>query len=333
MPKLDGLSLLTKIKETQDNFNPALNTIVISAYDDMPNVRRAMNLGAFDFLTKPLNMTDLRITVQKTVEHIEIYQQHLQQKQAAEQALRQLNSELEQRVEERTNQLMQMNAELNAFTRTVAHNLKSPLSTLLGYANYAVSFFNDVSANDLLELLRQTQVSGYQALYIIDELLLLASVQLEQVEPMPLDMASIVNQAQERLHPMIVETQATITQPKNWPIPEGHGPWVEEVWVNYLSNGLKYGGKPPHLEIGVETKSEGVLRFWVQDNGPDITPEIQVTLFTEFTRLDPSHLETGQGLGLSAVKRIVEKLGGEVGVINISGQGNMFYFTLPNAER
>ncbi len=108
----------------------------------------------------------------------------------------------------------------------------------------------------------------------------------------------------------------------------GYAPWIEEVWANYLSNGLKYGGQPPLLEIGADRQDDGNIRFWVRDNGPGLTEEAIARLFTPFTRLHKDRAE-GHGLGLSIVQQIVEKLGGEVGVENAESQGSLFYFTLP----
>ena len=118
------------------------------------------------------------------------------------------------------------------------------------------------------------------------------------------------------------------------PIAKGYAPWVEEVWANYLSNGLKYGDQPPRMELGATPQSGGMVRFWVQDHGPGLTPEAQAMLFTEFTRLSEIRAE-GHGLGLSIVRRIMEKLGGQAGVESngVSGQGSVFYFTLPNVEK
>jgi signal transduction histidine kinase len=75
---------------------------------------------------------------------------------------------------------------------------------------------------------------------------------------------------------------------------------------------------------------DGTVRFWIRDNGPGLTPEEQTRLFTPFTRLDQAHAK-GHGLGLSIVRRIVEKLGGQVGVESKVGQGSLFTFTLPGA--
>jgi len=121
----------------------------------------------------------------------------------------------------------------------------------------------------------------------------------------------------------------------------GYMPWVEEIWVNYLSNAIKYGGRPPRLELGAdplpnpppqagEGLGGGMIRFWVRDHGAGLTPEDQARLFTPFTRLDQVRVK-GHGLGLSIVRRIVEKLGGQVGVESQVGQGSTFSFTLPGA--
>jgi len=75
-----------------------------------------------------------------------------------------------------------------------------------------------------------------------------------------------------------------------------------------------------------------MVRFWISDNGPGLTPEQQGSLFTDFTRLDTVRVE-GHGLGLSIVRRIVEKLGGQAGVESAVGEGSTFYFTLPGAGK
>jgi len=108
----------------------------------------------------------------------------------------------------------------------------------------------------------------------------------------------------------------------------GHAEWIVEVWANYLSNSIKYGGQPPRVKLGAEVQPNGMVRFWVRDNGPGLSPEEQARLFTPFTRLDQVRAK-GHGLGLSIVRRIVEKLGGQVGVESQIGQGSSFFFTLP----
>lgn len=146
-----------------------------------------------------------------------------------------------------------------------------------------------------------------------------------------LDMAEIIEQAIERLNSVIIDSQAELILPETWPVAWGYGPWVEEVWVNYLINGLKYGGQPPRLEFGATPQTEGMVRFWLQDNGPGLSAADQAVLFTEFTRLNEVQIK-GHGLGLSIVRRIMDKLGGQAGVESEPGQGSRFFFTLKAGE-
>ena len=81
-------------------------------------------------------------------------------------------------------------------------------------------------------------------------------------------MAQVVTNVQARLSYVIQERQAQLILPQVWPDAVGYEPWVEEVWANLLSNALKYGGQPPHVELGASALSDGMLRFWTRDNGP-----------------------------------------------------------------
>jgi two-component system sensor histidine kinase/response regulator len=130
---------------------------------------------------------------------------------------------------------------------------------------------------------------------------------------------------------IVEQYQADIRISPGWTTALGHAPWVEVVWANYISNAIKYGGRPPHIELGATAQDDGMVRFWVRDRGAGLTPEEQTRLFTPFTRLDQVHVK-GHGLGLSIVRRIVEKLGGQVGVESRVGQGSVFSFTLPGCS-
>jgi signal transduction histidine kinase len=154
---------------------------------------------------------------------------------------------------------------------------------------------------------------------------------LDQLQLKPLDMAQVVTEAQKRLTFMIEDCQAEVVVPDReaWPVALGYASWVEEVWANYISNALKYGGQPPRVELGATPQDNTqMIRFWVRDNGSGLSPEEQSQLFTPFTRIGQAQVK-GHGLGLSIVQRIVEKLGGEVSVESVVGQGSVFSFSLP----
>jgi PAS domain S-box-containing protein len=243
-------------------------------------------------------------------------------------ALRHSNAELEAR-----------NGELDAFAHTVAHDLKNPVGLIIGFAEILAQGYATMSNEDRQQSVQLMLRNGRKISDIIDELLLLAEVRKVQVKEEPLDMERIVAEALQRLADMVKQYQADIRLPSTWTAALGYAPWVEEVWMNYLSNAIKYGGHPPRIELGAaplpspppqagESVRGGMVRFWVRDNGAGLTPEDQAQLFAPFTRLDQVRVK-GHGLGLSIVRRIVEKLGGQVGVESQVGHGSMFSFTLP----
>lgn len=228
-----------------------------------------------------------------------------------------------------TEQLQARNEELDAFAHTVAHNLKNPIAGMMGAASLALTYFDRMNQDELKENLRSIIESAYNARAIIESILLLAGVNRQStVEIGPLDMYEIIQRVENRMQAMIQEHAAQITLPERFPSAVGYAPWVEEVWANYLSNALKYGGVPPRISFGGEPADNGQMRFWIRDNGKGLTDDEQAVVFTPFTRLSQAKVE-GHGLGLSVVQRIVQRLGGTTGVESIAGQGARFWFTLP----
>jgi PAS domain S-box-containing protein len=242
-------------------------------------------------------------------------------RKAAEEAQRDYAEKLEAR-----------NAELDAFSHTVAHDLKNPLAAMIGFSSILQTKQEQISQEKRQNLLHQIEQTGFRMQSIIDELLLLASVrEVSEVGVRPLDMGVIVRQALRRIEFLTEEHEAEFILPERWPKALGYAAWVEEVWVNYLSNAVKYGGRPPRVELGATMVKRDRVRYWVRDNGEGLSAEEQARLFTPFERLHQVNVD-GHGLGLSIVRRIMEKLNGTVGVESNLGQGSEFYFTLPTVE-
>jgi PAS domain S-box-containing protein len=241
------------------------------------------------------------------------------ERREAERILRRYTQELELR-----------NRELDAFAHTVAHDLKSTLAPIIGFAELLEDEHKSLPEEHLEEAVSFIAQGGRKMNSIIENLLMLAEVRKEDVELEPLDMASVVEEALGRLEHVIEKSEARVERPAAWPRVRGYAPWVEELWVNYVSNALKYGGQPLEVVLGYSRDGDGRVRFWVQDRGPGLTVEEQERLFRPFTRLNQVDVE-GHGLGLSIVRRIAGKLGGEVGMESEVGAGSTFYFTLPEA--
>jgi PAS domain S-box-containing protein len=251
---------------------------------------------------------------------IRIFATDITERKRIEEALRQNNAELQAR-----------NAELDAFAHTVAHDIKNPLHLIIGYADMLAENYTVLSTTDIVESIQFIERSAQKLNRITDDLLLLSQVRQIDVIRGPLNMAAIVAEARLRVVHLI-DSQTHITVPDTWPIGLGYEPWVEEVWANLLSNALKYASRPARIQLGGELQLDGLVRFWIRDNGPGIAPANQARLFDAFYRVHTNQ-RGGHGLGLTIVKRIVERLGGEVSVQSsgVPGEGSLFSFTLPAA--
>ncbi len=300
LPQMNGYEVCKRLKA--DESTRDIPVIFISALDEALDKVKAFSCGGVDYIPKPFQIDEVIVRINT----------HL--------TIRNLQKNLEEQV-----------AELDAFARTVAHDLKNPLGVITGFAGVLVDNYSRMPQHKKFEGLQNIYQSGKKATNIVNELLLLASVHKEDVVVNPVDMDRVMTQVQQRLTLMIEKYQGKIIAPDIWPVAQGYAPWIEEVWTNYLSNGLKYGGQAPMLTIGAVSEADGMIRFWIRDNGPGLDLEAQAVLFAEFTRLNEVRAE-GHGLGLSIVRRIVEKLGGRVGVESTPGQGSEFYFTLPAVD-
>ena len=306
MPGMDGFEVCRHLKANEATRD--IPVIFMTALVDTIDKVKGFEVGAVDYITKPVQREEVlaRITAHLTLRK----QQKMLEKQKQE--------------------LQQQNNELEAFGHTVAHDLKNPISAVTSLSNILIDDLASSIDSMSIECLRTIELSSRKMTNIVDSLLLLASARNQKVEMVKLNMAKIVTGTQQRLAQIIKKYQGEIIVPPKWPTAQGYAPWIEEIWVNYLSNGLKYGGNPPRLELGAAPEN-GYIRFWIRDNGQGLSEEEQSHLFVPFTRISQARVE-GHGLGLSIVQRIAEKCGGQVGVKSQIGQGSTFYFTLPASQ-
>jgi signal transduction histidine kinase/DNA-binding response OmpR family regulator len=241
------------------------------------------------------------------------------------------NARLFANLRERTEELQVRNEELDAFAHTVAHDLKTPLALVMGFGEMLRDSYDLLQPQEIEMYLSHIIDNSTRMNHIIEALLLLAGVRgMQAVQVEPVDMGEIVQEVLNRLDFTLKQGNAVVTLPEEWPMVMAYGPWIEEVWYNYILNGVKYGGSPPALELGFDSLGDGFTRFWVHDNGPGLTVDPN-HLFKPMVRGSNVGGRSGHGLGLSIVKRIVERLQGRVGVESTPGAGSRFYFTLPSA--
>jgi signal transduction histidine kinase len=310
LPDAEGLNSVLQLKQNA----PLIPVIILSGQADQQIVMEAVQIGAQDYLSKnDLTGSLLLKTIHYTIERHRLLME----------------------IRHRANELEDQNLALNDFAHTVAHQIQGLLSQMVGYASLVDSHYQEELSVPAKQAVDQIMQSGYKMNNVITELLFLASMRSENIEANILDNKRILAEVIKRLRYKIRATKAEIKMPESWPPAMGYAPWIEEVWLNYLSNGLKYGnkeGQPPVLQLGAARDGNGMVRFWVLDSGPGISEMDQKRLFRPHTRVTSKKIR-GEGLGLSIVWRIIKKSGGEVGVASTEGSGSCFWFTLPEAKQ
>lgn len=306
MPGMTGMEVLEVI--TQQEEHPPV--IMVTGGGSEKTAVQAMKLGASDYIVKDIEAGYLELVPLVIAQVLKRHRLAIEKREA----------------EEAKELLIQ---ELDAFAHTVAHDLKTPLYSVQINIDRLRGF------RDLTVAEGEKLVDGVEDLLgkmnnIIDELFVLSSVRSQEVEFAILDMNEIVQESILRMGYLINQYQPEIIVQENFPDALGHAPWVEEVLSNYISNGIKYGGRPPKIEIGATREAGEYIKFWVKDNGQGISETQQKKLFVPFTRLDTLKAE-GHGLGLSIVERIMLKLDGHTGVESVEGEGSIFSFYLLKA--
>lgn len=222
------------------------------------------------------------------------------------------------------------NAELERFTYTVSHDLKSPLVTITGFLSYLEK---DVQAGDTEKLNRdidriQQAVKKMQAL--LKDLLELSRIGRIINEPEEVSFGEIVRESLALTEGQVRTSGVRIEFVDNGQKVNCDRVRLIEVMQNLIDNAIKFMGSQtdPLVRIGSATGVHGGTVFFVQDNGVGIPPQYQERIFGLFNKLDSN--TQGSGVGLTLVKRIIEVHGGKVWVESQFGKGATFYFTLPN---
>jgi len=241
-----------------------------------------------------------------------------------------LQSELAER-EKLIKELETKNAELERFTYTVSHDLKSPLVTMKGFLGYLEQ---DIITGNAERLKSDTQriASAVDKMgQLLNDVLELSRIGRFVNPPEIVLFEELAREAIGWMEDRIQERGVTIMLKPNLPAVYGDKPRLIEVLQNLLDNAAKYIGDQPHprIEIGCCGEEEGKPLFYVKDNGIGIALEYRERVFGLFNKLDAR--SEGTGIGLALVKRIIEFHGGRIWVESEVGKGSIFYFTLPRA--
>ncbi|MBK8969581.1 MAG: response regulator [Lewinellaceae bacterium] len=311
MPRMDGLTLLGRLRE----INPLLKVVIVSAYGDMPNIRKAMNLGAFDFVTKPIEFADLELTLRKTLEEAALLKEAAKSRELAEK-----------------NELLEELDQLKTrFFTNISHEFRTPLTVIAGmtgqiaenperWLERGLSMINRNTGN-MLDLVGQ-----------ILDLNKLESGKLE-VNRFQADIIPFLRQLVESFQPLAetrdirlsyhptVDTLTLDFDPEK----------MVRILSNLLGNALKFCSEGDQVNVDVDQAESNVLCIRVGDTGPGIPAEQLAYIFDRFFQAKDTYRfnAPGTGIGLSLVQEFTRLLGGTVSVESREGRGTMFILRLP----
>ncbi|MEM7371998.1 MAG: response regulator [Bacteroidota bacterium] len=328
MPEMDGLTMLGKVKETA----LMLKTIMVTAYGNMNNIRAAMNGGAFDFVTKPINITDLKTTIAKAFDEL------IQLKEGAD-AQRQLP--ITQQALEETDQKARFLEELDEvksrFFTNISHEFRTPLTVIQGMSDQILSNPDKWIRKGPKMIRRNTD----QLLDLVNQILDLRkleagqlSLHLEQIEA-----GAFIRHLTESFQPLAENKDISLTSV----------PSVEEIWMdldteklirimsNLLSNAIKFTPSGEQISVKImKDKGKDLSTAFVEvsDTGIGIPAARLPQIFDRFYQVDSSSTrkQEGTGIGLALCKELVHLMGGEILVESEEGQGTRFQIGIPISQ-
>jgi PAS domain S-box-containing protein len=249
-------------------------------------------------------------------------------RRGAVEEIHRLNTELEQRVSERTSQLEAANQELEAFSYSVSHDLRTPLRTIRGYSDILVKDFSgqlDPTAQDYLQ---RVSTAASDMGQLIEGLLTLSRLSRSTIRRVTVDLTAIADDIIAGLR------QQEPDRPVAWAVDEGMSveadpSLMRNVLENLLGNAWKYSSKNPAAAIEFRAgMRDGKKIYLVHDNGVGFDVRYADKLFGAFQRLHSAHEFPGYGIGLATVQRIIRRHGGQIWAESEPGKGATFYFTL-----
>ena len=243
-----------------------------------------------------------------------------------------LQTELTQR-QSFIDELETKNAELERFTYTVSHDLKSPLVTITGFLGYLEQDALNGNMEKIKSGINRITAAATKMQTLLNDLLELSRVGRIMNKPEDIPFNEIVNEAVDHVHGQLEKLDAIIESQSEYPVVHGDKVRLVEVVQNLIENALKYStpNTKPHIEISTnEYDSNGYPIFFVRDNGIGIEEQYHENIFGLFNKLDAQ--SEGTGIGLSLVKRIIEVHNGRIWVRSEKGKGATFFFTLPTPQ-
>lgn len=325
---------VSKALQVARRMRPDVPFVFLSGTVGEDTAIETLKMGATDYVLKQ-RLGRLVPSVRRALQEAEEQSRRKQ----AEREILELNQSLEQRVEQRTRELHEANANLETFAHMAAHDIRTPVRAISGYATIALARDGpklDARGRMTLERINR---SAERLDRLLKDLLEFCKVSQAQLSLQPLPLQSIVAEVLALLESEVCAKNAVITAQEPLPVVLGHRATLVLVLNNLLGNALKFvaPGVQPRVVMRAEpspvppaaASATGFIRLLVEDNGIGIAPEGLAKVFGSFQRLHDKDAYPGTGLGLAIVKKAAERMGGRVGVESEPGQGSRFWLELP----
>ncbi len=248
--------------------------------------------------------------------------------------LEQYSRTLETRVEERTAKLREAVGELEAFSYSIAHDMRAPLRSMQGYSRLLIEEHGSALDSEAQTFLQRIVASADRLDQLIQDVLNYSRVVRQEIQLEPVDTQQLLENI-IATYPNLQAHQSRIRLEGPLPRVNGNTAALTQVFSNLLGNAVKFvkPGQVPQVRIHSEPApdapaEEPAVRLWIEDNGIGIPAEAQKRLFGMFQRLHRPELYEGTGIGLAIVRKAMERMGGRVGVDSLEGRGTRFWIEL-----